>query len=598
MELSGYRLPLTVPALRDVCRKYKPCIVFLIETKNKRSRMEKIRKKMNFSSFEYVDPVGKSGGLALWWNKDVDVIVLAKSKNMIDIIVQFQKPKLFTRATWVWGPNDFDDRQILWDKLVGLSGNIGGPWFVGGDFNEMASHLDKDGGLPTEPRRIKTFRSMMDACKLRSIATEGIPFTWSNKRGDEQAVRERIDRFLGNSEWLFACPKSLVNQLPIVGSDHSPLILQVVFQDNLAKRPFKFELIWAMEVECEEVVKDGWKERVSGSLCFKLVKKLRICKGKLINWSSKLFPNVVKEAERILKKMEEIQKGSQTAENLEELLSLSKELEVCWKREEKFWFQRSMIQWLLWGDKNSRFFHYKTLQRRQRNRVSRLLNDDDVWVEEETELGSLFEEYFKDLFKTSGPRDLTKVLEHVPQLVNDDMNQVLTREVTEEEVKKAVFSIGGLKAPGPDGYNALFYQKYWDTVGEDVTKAVQIFFHSGCMFRELNSTDIVLIPKVKVPEKVSQFRPISLCNVSNKIISKILVLRLKTFLPNIITENQAAFISQRLIQDNIIVAHETFHYLKRKKKGKVGELCLKLDMNKAYDRLSYPKSVQAHYKYR
>lgn len=104
------------------------------------------------------------------------------------------------------------------------------------------------------------------------------------------------------------------------------------------------------------------------------------------------------------------------------------------------------------------------------------------------------------------------------------------------------------------------------------------------MPREWNETDIVLVPKVKVSEMMSQFRPISLCNMCY-IISKVMVLRLKSFLPQMIIDNQVAFLSQRMIHDNIIVAHEAFHYMKRKKKGKVGELGLNIDMKKAYDRL-------------
>lgn len=103
----------------------------------------------------------------------------------------------------------------------------------------------------------------------------------------------------------------------------------------------------------------------------------------------------------------------------------------------------------------------------------------------------------------------------------------------------------------------------------------------------LNSTFIALIPKVDAPEKTSHFRPISLCNTSYKILSKILANCLKCFVPMIISENQNAFVQGRQIQDNILLAHEAFHHLRLKRKGSNYELGLKVDMNKAYDRVEW-----------
>lgn len=288
-----------------------------------------------------------------------------------------------------------------------------------------------------------------------------------------------------------------------------------------------------------------------------------------------------------MKELVELQNMEQTEEVIGMIKSHTMKVEDCQKREEQFWYQRSRVLWLWWGDKNTKFFHQKTLQRRQRNIISRLKNDEEQWVEDEVELSQLFEQYFQKLFISVGQRDWSSVLSHVPKVISEDVNSVLTRPITDDEIKKAAFSIGALKAPGPDGYNGLFFQQYWDIVGWDVTKAVQEFFRGGVMPGEWNDTSIVLVPKVKVPESVSQFRPINLCNVCYKIISKVLVLRLKNFLPEAITDNQAAFLSQKVIHDNIVIAHEASHYLKRKKKGKVGELGLKMDMNKAYDRLEW-----------
>lgn len=103
----------------------------------------------------------------------------------------------------------------------------------------------------------------------------------------------------------------------------------------------------------------------------------------------------------------------------------------------------------------------------------------------------------------------------------------------------------------------------------------------------INSTNIILIPKVSHPESVNQFRLINLCNYSFKVLSKILANRLKTFLPELISPGQNAFVHGRQVQDNIMFAHEVFHFLKLWKAKHRFDLGIKLDMNKAYDRVEW-----------
>ncbi|KAM5583543.1 hypothetical protein ABKV19_003435 [Rosa sericea] len=167
------------------------------------------------------------------------------------------------------------------------------------------------------------------------------------------------------------------------------------------------------------------------------------------------------------------------------------------------------------------------------------------------------------------------------------MNVDLVAPISLEEVRDATFQLGALKAPGPDGFPGLFYHKYWRIVNDVVWETSKDFNAGRIRLHKLNKTHIVLIPKVPNPERTSHFRPISLCNNSYKILSKILANRLKQILPILISPNQNAFVPGRQIQENILLAHESYHYLKLKREGGNNEFGLKLDMNKAYDRVEW-----------
>ena len=189
--------------------------------------------------------------------------------------------------------------------------------------------------------------------------------------------------------------------------------------------------------------------------------------------------------------------------------------------------------------------------------------------------------YFDNLFCASTCDQMEECLNVVPRKVTLDMQDTLSSEFSAEEVKIALFQMGPTKAPGPDGMNALFYQKFWHVVGDTVVDAVLDFLNNGHMLPDINHTYIVLIPKVKNLEKMSDFRPISLCNVIYKIISKVLANRLKQVLPIIISSTQSAFVPGHLITDNVLIAYETLHTMHYRKKGKKGYMALKLDVSKA-----------------
>ena len=180
-----------------------------------------------------------------------------------------------------------------------------------------------------------------------------------------------------------------------------------------------------------------------------------------------------------------------------------------------------------------------------------------------------------------------ELLEAIHAKVTDRMNASLLRSFNAYEVEKTLRQMHPLKAPGPDGMPPLFYQHFWPTVKSIFINTALDFLNHGTAPPHFHDTHIVLIPKTKNPERVTDYRPISLCNVAYKLASKVVANRMKIVMQDIVCENQSAFVAERLITDNVLVAHELMTHISRKTKGKCGEMALKLDMSKAYDRVEW-----------
>lgn len=143
------------------------------------------------------------------------------------------------------------------------------------------------------------------------------------------------------------------------------------------------------------------------------------------------------------------------------------------------------------------------------------------------------------------------------------------------------------KAPGLDGFPTGFYQNSWKTVGPSIYQLVVDFFDQGTIPEGLNNTLLALIPKVAHPETVKQFRHISLCNVTYKIIAKVIVInRLKPIMEQLVSHEQSSFVPGRQISDNIIIYQEVLHSIRTRSSGKK-IMVIKIDLEKAYDRLRW-----------
>ncbi|KAJ6731270.1 REVERSE TRANSCRIPTASE ZINC-BINDING DOMAIN-CONTAINING PROTEIN-RELATED-RELATED [Salix viminalis] len=256
--------------------------------------------------------------------------------------------------------------------------------------------------------------------------------------------------------------------------------------------------------------------------------------------------------------------------------------------EEKFWQQKSGCKWLLEGDRNTRYYQLLLKKKRVKNFIWTIQNDDGSILNDAMEIKRSAVDYFSALLTKDNDINVdTNDIDwsFIPNIITEEDNNFLTNLPDRNEVRTVVFECDANSAAGPDGFSGFFYQHCWDIIGEDLVEAVIDFFNGGVIPKGASSTTIVLIPKVPHPKTWSEFRPISLCTMFNKIITKILTNRLSHILPKIILPFQSGFIPGRRIEDNILLVQEMVQSIDEKTRG--SNVILKLDMMKAYDRIDW-----------
>lgn len=214
-----------------------------------------------------------------------------------------------------------------------------------------------------------------------------------------------------------------------------------------------------------------------------------------------------------------------------------------------------------------------------------LQNELGIWISDQDQLLSMAKQYFSDLFQTDAECTGSFVKGLFPPLTTSQKED-LAKEFRDKEIICALKGMSPSKAPGPDGFNAGFYQKTWSIIGKKVLEFVKGVQQTGHLTPGIADALLVLIPKVENPSSIKEYRPISLCNVIYKLVTKVIANRLKSVWSGLICSNQVSFVAGRQSIDNVIVCKEVIHSINQRKVRK-GAMIIKLDMEKAYDRMEW-----------
>ncbi|XP_042966793.1 uncharacterized protein LOC122300311 [Carya illinoinensis] len=208
-----------------MAKEKKPKIMFLIETLLVTSKLEGVRKRVGLENCFGVDPVGRSGGLAMLWSGDLVVEIQNYSRWHINAWVENEVTNQRWLFTGFYGHPETAKRNMSWELLCSLKPPVLTPWCVAGDFNELVSQSEKFGGRQRGEAQMCRFREALEVNDLCDLGYKGDKFTWSNRHIDDTFTKERLDRCVANSSWREIFNHVWVETLPARSSDHKPLVV-------------------------------------------------------------------------------------------------------------------------------------------------------------------------------------------------------------------------------------------------------------------------------------------------------------------------------------------------------------------------------------
>ncbi|XP_019418539.1 PREDICTED: uncharacterized protein LOC109329320 [Lupinus angustifolius] len=410
------------------------------------------------------------------------------------------------------------------------------------------------------PNRIacEDFHKFSEDGSLHHILTRGAEFTWTNRRRGLAHTEKRLDRSMCNDNWMTIWQQSYCCTLPRSASDHHPIMLSFCNEASKIQSQFRFHKMWLNHESLRGVIETYWANRVVG----------------------------VKEAFSQLEGLQlRITNEGQSDTLMAQEDQAQKDLLVALIAEEEFWKEKSRLNWQTSCDRNTAYFP-NIAKIRYGTKFMCILRQGEETLLQRQDIDNHVLDSFTNLYASENVTQPSNLIDYViTKFVTVEENNMLSKIPLEDEIRDAVFAMNGEGAPGPDGFGGCFFQEFWDIVGPDVCQSVKQFFTQGWILPNLNSNNLVLIPKFPSADKIEDFRPIALANFQFKIITKVLADRLAKIAPTIISQHQRGFIKDRHIHDCTYIGFEAINLLDHKTRG--GNLAIKLDVKKAFDTIDW-----------
>uniref|UniRef100_A0A803QN97 Reverse transcriptase domain-containing protein n=1 Tax=Cannabis sativa TaxID=3483 RepID=A0A803QN97_CANSA len=358
--------------------------------------------------------------------------------------------------TYVYAFNDMEGRKVLWTDLKRIATNEA--WVILGDFNEILSKEERI-GKKVKYNEATEFIDCVHCCQLEDIKFRGSYFTWSNKRQGNERIWSKIDRVLANRKWMDDFSNAQVAFMVEGLFDHTPLLSQFI-PNSRGKSPFKYFRMWSSHPRFLEIV-TNLKASAIGTKMFQLVYKLRMLKAELKELNRREFSNIQEATNQAKEDLVEIQMKIQADPLqdglLEQEMAARKKYSLLLKGLSSFLQQKSKVTWIKEGDENSAIFHASIRERRRQNSILSIEDQQGIRVEDQNKITEAFLSFYYQLLgsKMEQRRQVMQSIMKQGPLVTQQQAERLMKEYTKEDVKKAIFEIPGIKAPGPDGERGL-----------------------------------------------------------------------------------------------------------------------------------------------